>query len=396
MGKLLSLDKDHSISSVEAGLARLEGETLPVDLLLNTTVRHAQFGGLSALNQLVVTWAKRHPSGALRTYVNSKDEAKTQIENLVTYDHGLTALLMAGEVTDRTGNLSLKTESLLASRHRLMAMGTLKGATRGSKAFLATADHTGVYPESLYDISSSPNPEVRQWDGFRSLAQQMLLIATVGPEKQKPTNAVIDNFGTVLWELFKNTHDWARSGSDGNPLQRSIRALRIEHYSHMHEKHLEMTADEPRLNAYLLHPKMKRADGRSRMIEVSVLDSGPGLAARALRRNAAAHSAPSSYSISQEYAAVVDCLRTHFSTSAESHRGDGLHQVFLMLHALRGFVRIRTGRLAVCRDFVRDPYVPSHTAEPFLLDWQTGSIEPSEASAVEGTVITMLFPVAYD
>jgi len=345
---------------------------------------------------LVVTWAKRCPNGVLRTYVNSKGDAKIQIENLATYDHGLTALLMANDVTDRLSSFSLKSEAVVASRTRLAAMGSVESARRGAKAFLAVADHTGSYPESLYDISSSPHPDVRQWDGFHSLARQMLQLATVGPEKgRSAAKVVLDSFATVLWELFKNTHDWARSGADGRPLQRSIRALRIESYSDTHEKHLEMTADEPRLQEYLQHPRMRREGGRSRVIEVSVLDSGPGLAARALLRTPTVASAPTG-SIAREYSAVVDCLRTHFSTSSDSYRGDGLHQVFLMLDALKGFVRIRTGRLALCRDFIRDPYFPANETEPFLVDWQTGTADPVAAAPVEGTVLTMLFPVSYE
>ncbi len=396
MSDVLIINKDHSISSVEDALLRLARSASATDLLLNTSTKHAQFGGLTALNQLIVTWAKRNPRSCLRTYVTAASEAKAQIENLAKYDHGLMALLMAVRVSDRAGKVDLGIASVAATRGRLRAMEGVAGATRGAKTFLAVADHTGIFPSSLYDLASSPNPVVRQWAGFRSIASQLLLIATVGPEKQKLTDETIDRFGGVLWELFKNTHDWARNSVSGQPLSRSVRALRVEHYSHLHEKHLEMTSDEPRLSEYLSHPGMMRPGGRSRLVEVSILDSGPGLAARALEKRPSIRSESPATSAVEEYAAVVDCLRTHFSTSADTHRGDGLHQVFMMLDGLHGFLRIRTGRLALSRDFIKDPYRPSQAGEPFLLDWQTGLPSPTATTSVEGMTMTMLFPVAYD
>jgi hypothetical protein len=61
---------------------------------------------------------------------------------------------------------------------------------------------------------------------------------------------------------------------------------------------------------------------------------------------------------------------------------------------LRGYLRVRSGRLALERDFVRDPYQPDvDETEPWLGDWGSGSRSPTLAPSVAGTLFTTLIPI---
>src|SRR5688572_16229000 len=114
MTEVLIVQEDQSIASVERWLSVLGQYRDPIDLLLPTRVRHAQFGGLMSLIQLIITWARRTPEGALRMHAISRDEARTRLPRLATFDHGAVALLMAADVRDRNGRMRLDVEAAAA------------------------------------------------------------------------------------------------------------------------------------------------------------------------------------------------------------------------------------------------------------------------------------------
>ena len=107
--------------------------------------------------------------------------------------------------------------------------------------------------------------------------------------------------------------------------------------------------------------------------------------------------------VRDEYAACLRCLKKWKSTSGQSHRGIGLARVMRNLTALRGFWRIRTGRLSLCRNFLQDPYehkqLPTRPSlfddDPGLVDWYTGSPDRlTHLSRAEGVLLTMLVPLS--
>ena len=64
------------------------------------------------------------------------------------------------------------------------------------------------------------------------------------------------------------------------------------------------------------------------------------------------------------------------------------------LTALKGFVRIRSGRLALYRDFVSSPY--NNDDECDFYDWdchELASNKLTKKSEVEGVAITLLVPL---
>ena len=126
---------------------------------------------------------------------------------------------------------------------------------------------------------------------------------------------------------------------------------------------------------------------------MSLFDSGPGLAQRWLGKSIRPHD-----SIDNEYDAVISCLNLHGTTSSDTDRGLGLDVVMDTLSLVRGFLRIRTGRLSLYRDFVEHPFkagINNAPPEPFLVDWNTQSMQVERMAPVEGTLLTMLIPVEF-
>jgi hypothetical protein len=84
---------------------------------------------------------------------------------------------------------------------------------------------------------------------------------------------------------------------------------------------------------YLEHEGLSR-EGRFRCVEISVFDSGLGLAARWLGKKLDA-----TLSLTEEYEACLKCLQKHQSSSKQAHAGIGLYEVVRTLSPLRGFLR---------------------------------------------------------
>ncbi|GAC1381349.1 MAG: hypothetical protein NVSMB48_09140 [Marmoricola sp.] len=379
-----------------------------VDLQLPSTLKGDDLGGLGAVGQLILTWARRPTPGVLRTYVPAASDGDVDgkatrdrlsaIETLVESDHGLLALLMSRRAVD------VKGESLLglttpATADRLLRTGQVATARRGSKVALFAADHrSNNAPFALYQPRSSgaAGQAVRTRDEFESLAHELLKVIGVGASSDRPSPEQQGSLGTVLYQLFRNTHDWARTTVDDRKYERSVRILRSEYVGDSLATHLKHAEGDPGLQAYLkhdVHQGAQRVDAKKdmrRFLEVSILDSGPGLAARMLDSQRLTDP-----SLEQEHTALLACLKKHMTTSQHPGRGNGLHVVQELMTELRGYMKVRSGRLAMVRDYVQNPYTHSDEQEPWLTDWRSGSGTPTGLAPVVGTFISFVIPIKY-
>jgi hypothetical protein len=191
----------------------------------------------------------------------------------------------------------------------------------------------------------------------------------------------------IIYELFDNTHKWAVDDALGQELNRSSRGILIKLHSNSPDEANYKDHPQTPLSRYLLH-QCEQGEA-ARLIEVSIFDSGPGLAARRLQRRLTTED-----STKREFVAICECFRKHSTTSNQPGRGLGLHYMMKTLTELRGFVRLRTGRLCLYRDLVNRP-VMFHEGwfNTAMEDWYGKSDFPTELRNAEGTVFNVLLPV---
>jgi hypothetical protein len=394
MTQLIKLGARFNVAESEKLLGSLEAVLPDCDLLLPTKLQAYELGGVAALIQLLITWSKRNPNGRLVTFVSNDRDAERQLEHLVTLDHGLVAVLAASDVVSRDRSHSFRARAYEFARSRIEAMEQgVDAARRGPKVLLLCADHTSkAFLPLLYFQTLSAERDVKGTNDFRILARQLLdKTAKFHPSSERLRDENTDQLGIILHELFENTHYWARTDCDGRRLKRSLRGIRFELHYGGKDQFERSAEDSPSLSTFLSHPQFYRSDEKQRLVEISLFDSGPGLAQRMLRR-----CLEPSDSCAIEYDQIINCLRLRSTTSGETHRGIGLHTVLTMLSEVSGFLRVRTGRLNLYRDFVRMPYRPENgTRDPFLLDWGTGTRELTECARVEGTLLTMFVPIRF-
>lgn len=272
---------------------------------------------------------------------------------------------------------------------------------------------TGLPPQLYPDRN---NQKVADRDRFSIVTDRLILTVTQETNIQGAITQHRDRLTTILHELFKNTHDHARTKIDRTPLELSVRGLYSRFYPAAELKTDLFEAANPEtnktgvvLNQVEQYASFFLASGRERqeglrqkspsnflgLLEFSVFDSGPGFAATYLKEKF------DSASVQEQFEAVLGCFRTGKSSTSDESRGYGLWKVLRDLRAMKGLIRVRTNRINVYRDFARygDMWVKKVddivAPEERLLDWKRGLTSKIDEGYpdVQGSHISVLIPL---
>jgi hypothetical protein len=380
---MFKITGDQSISRVEQELEQVTVLS-NVDLKLPIRPKGWWLGGEPGLVALTITWARLNEKRALVTYISDEDQAEAQLSTMSKRVFGFVALMMSADVMDATNSKSLRRSAHEQCRNQVELMyGPMRRLPFGKKVFLICVDHSTRWGiPSLY----SPDLSVRESSAFATLAAEMVDKLTQGTSDDPIPEANVQSFGRILRELFRNTHEWARTDLVDRPWRRSVRGITCERHSWPVEELRRIAVGSPRLQDYFEAFVGEATEGRMRFFEFTVFDGGVGLARRWLGEPRA-----NSMDLHEELAACLECLKKHRSTSRSAHRGLGLAEVMSTLSSLRGFIKIRTGRLAICRDFANAPLGDGDEAIT-LDDFPSVNGGPTGLAHVFGTHYQIIIP----
>ena len=395
-----------TVADFEAVLAEIAIAPEDADLLLPRKQRWRFVAGTAAQLQLLATWRRKCPKGRVRIHAHATmDTAEIDrlLWNFVETDRGAIAASMA-DVLTRAGDEDLSKRAREVADARLEALQTdPAGHVKGRRILGLCLDESPFEaPLSFYfPKESGATTTLRGLEDFRTFAKGALEQVWRGAggsgmdPLRKPDHLAL---GTLFFELFDNTHQWAQKDADGNTYARrsSVRGIRIEGHGFDENEDEKMLAEQSALVAYLARPALTLRDGRRRLVEATVFDSGPGIAARELQSKQ--HILGLLPNIADEQTALHRCLEKHFTHDRSGRRrGIGLHAALKSLSDLKAFLWVRSGRLSLYRDFIEEPYDPEQTTrEPYLLDWGSGDAVPTELAPAQGSFITALIPITYD
>jgi hypothetical protein len=221
-----------------------------------------------------------------------------------------------------------------------------------------------------------------------------------GINENKKLDALKEPIGWILEELFKNTHDWARTGFGAdakNPLKSNMRGIFAEIHHGTREHFQNTSRGSKPLENYFNHPQFfdsSDENAKFSFLELSILDSGPGYSQKWSKIKITDEKP-----IDLEFNDIIDCLAKHNTSDTSSIsrlRGLGLHEVAFLCGG-RGFLKIRTGRLSVYRDFVLDPYSVNNedvkTMKSYIKDWATCNSTLTRFHFAEGSLLTIFYPL---
>ena len=279
----------------------------------------------------------------------------------------------------------------------------------------------------LYQVVEG-KPEVRAFPEIRMVVQDIL--SQLAPDWSARTiRDVADPLTRLVRELVENSDWWARADVAGQSYRKGIRSVLFRRIPIDTRSSARLAGENSHLNAYLQSVLLARGGSRGvtaedgtpttavDFIELTVMDSGPGMARRWLASRVPPMQVDDlqDISLAQEEQAVADCYRKWATSSHDKGRGLGLFSVARMLRARDGFMRMRTGRLAYLygtksaeRDIahrvqsagisVDQPYHRLDDGTHVFLDGQNVDFflrpwRDTEFAAVEGTSYSILLPV---
>jgi hypothetical protein len=262
---------------------------------------------------------------------------------------------------------------------------------RFDTAFFLSCETERFGRPGFFDLSDGSEAISR---GVFLAGQENLIEYLTGKFKGRSKNAhyhadVLQKVGVVFHELLTNASKFAKSEIDGRPIDHVFRSLSYRFFSPAMNRSI---AEDPAIGAYL-------AQFRSEFttyLELCFWDSGPGLARHFLRHSRQDVNddlAPEKIAPSKELEGTTTCFNKLKSAEAELGQGFGLNDVMREMSQVKGFIRIRTGRLDLFRDLSVEPYGRSHSGQSVTFRHLiTGTKEPHFTGWAWGTLYSVVIP----
>jgi hypothetical protein len=328
---------------------------------------HLELGGAFglpvAIIQLIADWATKQENSTLRLYSSFDDEK--QLESFAGTPHGMASLYFSSisQGINKEELPSKKLWSFILPYVEAMQTSKYINTMQGRGAFLCC--FASARNEFLIPLYKSPKQEIlRSRDEFSVLIRQILDKVAPEANRRLATNDVT-NVSQLIYELFSNTHRHARTDLNGNLIRKGVRGIYIKfiHKGYSGTREANFTSSDANLNRYLARamteaPQSKASHNDIKLansfLEISVFDTGPGLAKRWLAKNSVegANIELNNLSIDDEYALIRECFISGQTSTNEYGRGEGLSNVLSSLSTLKAFLRLRTGRLCLEQDFI--------------------------------------------
>jgi hypothetical protein len=393
---LLKVETDLTIDQFEDGLRTIaQGEPL---LMVPTKLTANAVGISASLLQLIITWARQAPadSSTLRLHAPSLDsEALT---NFAQSPWGLTALDMAKQVQLVTGQPIEWRDVLLRARKFVVAMhsGSLADLRELNKNVIPImcVDNATDYrrPRRLYNQATG---KVLDRTAFEDLTAASLRV--LRPQRHvRIDRDLLEAVASLLQETFQNTDEHAQADFFGNRYRRSVRGILFSYQYVKLDKLREMAgSSEPLLQYYDSWRPARAGAQHAQFLEVSIFDSGSGLAQKWLGKQGKINRpiVDEPIALGIEYDAVLSCLRKGGTTKAHDTRGNGLYRVMQAVKRSGGFIRMRTGRLSLVKTFSFGAD-PTPSPDDIRMDDLRHGGEPERQRAwADGTVITVMIPL---
>jgi hypothetical protein len=391
---MLRIAKSFSLDDFEGGLqAVAAGETV---LQIPHQVRANAVGSLAALMQLVVTWSRQAgESSQLRLHALAVDDPA--LKSFAHTPFGVVAINMAKAIELANGLSIGRRDALIQARDYVLtmhggALGKLREFDKSALSIICI-DNANEYrrPVRLYVPGTN---QVRSRRDFEDLIHSCL--ETLRPNLAlTELDSKVEAIAALVHEAFQNTDDHAQTDFNEVRLRRSSRGILIGYSYVLIEQLPRMAGAHAPLKEYFAHWRARGSSKHAQFVEVSVFDSGPGLAQNWLAKTVGLSSGivADNVSLEEEYKAVRDCLRKGGTTKAGGTSGNGLFRIMGVVKRSGGFVRIRTGRLSLVKAF-NGQDSNRITESDLVMDDMVNGGRPMETRAwADGTVITAMLPL---
>ncbi|HEY5744835.1 MAG TPA: hypothetical protein VIU12_02055 [Chryseolinea sp.] len=361
-----------------------------IDLELPVNLTFTGFSALPSLFQFLITWKRLPNSGKL--IIKAPD---TLLPEYWTKDYYLlfaSILAWDNDIVNKNGE-SLK--NIIRPLNREFFNNFWKNNTeqiiKNDSVLFLFIDHI---PNGLLPILYS-NGKLRGESEFDNITDAIVDLAL---KKHGTLNKYIKqiqpSLNRILYESFDNTNNWATQSHTGKILSPSIRGI-FAKFHELNRNQMNLLQDSLGFTTYLKELKIRNQERLgliNTFLEITIFDSGSGLA------QVFSGKSNEFLSLEEEYDYVRKCLRkhntSHTAVGTAYARGIGLHKIMSTLNDTGGFLKIRTGRMSLFRDFLNVKFFNPNNDKynEALLDWDNNSSIPNIRPYADGTVISIVIP----
>lgn len=337
-------------------------------------------GGAIHSIQIIASWAQQNSDRLTLRLPPAFSSQENTRERFASTLPGMAALYFS-DFIDCNGSSFDRYKALEVVAPRVTAMQTasFRDTLRGQGAALSC--FAGAKNEFLTSLYAYPKPgQVREVRDFRVLLPRMLSQLGVRVSANL-TEGQLDYLSALVYQLFLNADEHGSYDAVGNRYERSMRgvAVRVTAVPDIPSL-IKYAGEDTALRAYLVkqayltqekgrsaaelvkqaliakgegegqNGKIKLPGGPMHLLEISVFDTGPGLALRWLAERFGRRSY-SEIPPEEEMEAVQACFQKHSTTKASQYFGLGLPTALLAMRHLNAFMTLRTGRLSLYQDF---------------------------------------------
>jgi hypothetical protein len=367
---MISLPSQISFSGLEDFLHEVHqspGQSLKLPLQVR---RGGAFSFSAVALQAVATWARIHTGE--RQLVVARQFATDEItkSRLSGTLFGMAGLYFANELL--AGDIKLsRPEGLEAVTPRVFAMQDYRyrDTLRGQNSALCCFERAKLeFIQSLYAIPARGNADtttVRSESEFKVVLSRLLDACASGTSNSLE-DTQLEVLSQLVHQLIKNADVHTQTDAKQTLSKSGIRGLQVRVISIGDEEAFsDFVAEDRALHAYLVKLGRRRvvrergAAGKQSKLsdwqstsfaEITVFDTGPGLALRWLSKKTGAVKY-ADFDEAQELEAVKSCFELHATSHTSPMKGDGLPIALQAMRSLRAFMFLRTGRLALFQDF---------------------------------------------
>ena len=376
----MKIPRQLQFTRIEAVLAELEGAGSYVLTTSPGNSYHA-LGGEAALVQAYVTWAQQEFQPHIRLPSHGIIDPEEEVSRFAS----LGSALLANRISVGERNVTELIMRAALARLSVLQGPSPRSGSRGPQIEVICADHLGrSHPVTLYDAVTDGKPEPKPESGLGDLAGLIVRTTMHAEYERGETAHLIQPLAGTLYELFRNTHEHARHDLVGNFIKRSLRTVQARRHSITPQALARIAEDTPAIEAYCRRIQPRRGRKQLQLLELSVFDSGPGLAARWLGRNIGVDERGA-----VELDAVMNCFAKGASTKPRPGAGMGLPNLIGIARKSNGFLRLRTGTQSLCADLGLERHKPF--GSPPILQPLHGDRIIAKAS---GTLWTLLLPIS--
>ena len=363
-----------------------------IDLYIPVDLAGMQFGIHSEIIQLIITWSRMSTGRLYIHYDSSTSELDDKIGKMFNRYLNFVAGCMGYKngiyLLDQT-EISSKVANIIKEKISFLKLN--ESWKKGDNSFISAVQHSAnPYPSAFYFSNGS----LKSKKEIIELSKNSL-VDIVQNYTAKTSISAIEHYekliGEIIFELIENTHYWAQSDYSNKTYSTGIRGLLLSSHRGDKEALLSNCKDDKMFYDYiseLLNDNSKD----NVIIEISVFDSGSGLANKWLKENI------KTTQKEKIYEAIIDCLIKNNTSDNSSNyeRGFGLHNIMTLLGNREGYLKLRTNGMKLFRDFKKEPFngYIENTRENYKLnDWHKVQKKTIPAYQTEGTMFSIFIPI---